>query len=116
VEEILRIQPAIEPAQQLAYLDTKALVLTEAANGESAVESVKFFISDRTTVEGFSVAERIFDSYVSAMELWAQAVDKYQASQNTEDLRQAALELEAEIDEIVPLCQDADWSFEPGWR
>lgn len=98
------------------YLDTKTLILMEAKRGDSALEAAEFFLGDRENVAGYPSAERIFDAHLSAMKVWAQAVDRYQQNQISDELEKATLDLERRIDELIPLCEDAGWSFESGWR
>lgn len=98
------------------YLDTKGLILMEARRGESALDSAVFFLGDRENVAGFPSAEKIFDAHLSAMKIWAQAVDRYQETQISDELEKATLDLERRIDALIPLCEDTGWSFESGWR
>jgi hypothetical protein len=98
------------------YLDAKALILMEAKRGESALEAAVFLLGNRENLAGYPSAEKIFDAHLSAMKIWAQAVDRYQENQISDELEKASFNLERSIDTLIPLCEDTGWSFESGWR
>lgn len=67
-------------------------------------------------IESDSTSSALFDSYLGAMDKWADAVDQYQVTKQSDALTAAALELEGEIDSLAPKCESNGWRFESGWR
>jgi hypothetical protein len=99
------------------YLDNKAFALQSAASGGSAEESVSAIVGQLSqSVGDDSEARLIFEKFLDSMTAWSQRVDSYILTQNNEDLTEAAVELEKQIDEIIPLCEAAGWSFQEAWR
>lgn len=100
-----------------SYLSTKALSLLDAAQGGTATEAIDAMVGTQVEViELGSISRDLFDTYLSAMNKWAAAVDEYQISKQSEPLTAAALELESEIDSLAPKCESNGWRFESGWR
>ncbi len=99
------------------YLDNKAFALQSAASGGTAEESISAIVGLLSqSVGDDSEARLIFEKFLDSMTVWSQRVDSYILTQNKEDLTEAAVELEKQIDEIIPLCEAAGWSFQEGWR
>ena len=100
-----------------SYISTKALALQESARGGSAVDSINAMVGGLS--EGVDIdaeSKALFDSYLSAMEKWASSVDSYQLKQDSNLLANAAIELESQIDSLIPRCNSTGWNFENGWR
>ncbi len=99
------------------YLDNKAFALQSAASGGSAEDSISAIVGLLSqSVGDDSEARLIFEKYLDSMTVWSQRVDSYILTQNKEELTKAAAELEKQIDEIIPLCEAAGWSFQEAWR
>jgi hypothetical protein len=93
------------------------MALVDAAQGGSATESVDATIGTlREVIKSDSNSIALFDSYLSAMNKWAAAVDQYQVTKQSDPLTVAATELESQIDLLVPKCTSSGWKFESGWR
>lgn len=100
-----------------SYQSTKALALVDAAQGGSATESIDVMIGGQAVnLDSGSTAKAIFDSYLNAMKKWAGAVDQYQLVKRSASLTEAAIQLESQIDLLVPKCESKGWRFESGWR
>jgi hypothetical protein len=100
-----------------SYLSTKAMVLADAARGDSAVVSIDYYVG--ALADGLNkdpIAISIFDPYFASMKEWAAAVDQYRTFGDKSVLRQAAFTLEKDIDSLVPKCEASGWKFESGWR
>ena len=98
-----------------SYQSTKSLALVEAAKGGSALESINSTIGGlKEGINPDSIA--FFNSYLNAMQGWANAVDQYQLTKKSDVLTAAANNLENQIDLLVPKCEGAGWRFENGWR
>lgn len=100
-----------------SYLSSKALALVDSARGGSARESIDVMIGGLVEgIESDSTSSALFDSYLGAMDKWADAVDQYQVTKQSDALTAAALELEGAIDSLAPKCEANGWQFEQGWR
>ena len=99
------------------YLSSKALALVDSARGGSARESIDVMIGGLADgMESDSTSSALFSSYLGAMDKWADAVDQFQVSKQSDALTAAALELEGAIDSLATKCESNGWRFESGWR
>jgi hypothetical protein len=99
------------------YLSSKALALVDSARGGSARESIDVMVGELVEgIESDSTSSALFESYLNAMEKWADAVDQYQVSKQSDALTAASSELEGRIDSLALECQSNGWKFEAGWR
>lgn len=93
------------------------MALVDAAQGGSAAESVDATIGTlREIIKSDATSIPLYDSYLSAMKKWADAVDQYQMNQQSASLAEAAIKLESQIDSFIPKCESRGWRFESGWR
>ncbi len=100
-----------------SYLSSKALALVDAAKGGSAADSIDTTIGTlKEVIKSDATSIELYDSYLSAMKKWADAVDQYQMDKQSASLTDAAIELESQIDLIAPKCESKGWRFESGWR
>lgn len=99
------------------YLADKALALKSAAEGGSAEEWINQSVGGLAQgINSDSVAKEIHDKFFDSMLSWSQSVDRYVITQNQEDLRTAAGDLEKAIDQLIPMCEKVGWVFQQGWR
>ena len=100
-----------------SYQSTKTFALMDAAEGESAQDSIDVTLgTQREAIGEENSVLSIFDEYLSAMRKWAMAVDQYQLEKQTENLSTASEELENQIDVLASQCEAKGWNFEDGWR
>ncbi len=100
-----------------SYMSTKALALQESARGGSAVDSINAMVGGLLeVVDADAESKVVFESYFSAMKDWAVSADLYHLNQDRNFLANAAIELESQIDSLIPHCESKGWNFENGWR
>jgi basic membrane lipoprotein Med (substrate-binding protein (PBP1-ABC) superfamily) len=99
------------------YLDNKSFALKDLAEGGSAKESVNYYLTPLSNEFDSDLdSKQLFSDFFEAMISWGSTVDLAYAQSNTEAITNAAIVLEAEMDEIAIRCETFGWKFEKGWR
>ncbi len=98
-----------------AYLYYKAAALKSAANGSGAEDYIDRVLGQAAQdLPDNGDAVVIFNKFLSIMTSWSKKVDKN--LKDTKKLSLASKKLEADIDKLVPMCEELGWRFKNNWR